>query len=76
MREGERREGVAGGRVCWDRSQKAWAGKQNKLQQLRIVGTEPLFEEARVKVTQMQCVRGCEGLAGTRTAALGKDSHR
>lgn len=43
------------GLVVLGQKPKAWAGKQNKLQQLRIVGTVPLYEEARVKVTQRQC---------------------
>lgn len=52
LREGMRCEGMAWGQVYWDRRQKPWTGKQNKLQQLRMMGTEPLYEEARDKVTQ------------------------
>lgn len=38
---------MAWGQVCWDRRKKPWTGKQNKLQQLRMKGTESLYEEAR-----------------------------
>lgn len=45
-------EGMAWGQLCCDRRQKPRTGKQNKLQQLRMMGTETLYEEARDKVTQ------------------------
>lgn len=43
---------MAWGQLCCDRRQKPRTGKQNKLQQLRMMGTETLYEEARDKVTQ------------------------
>lgn len=55
LREGMRCEGMAWGQVCWDRRQKPWTGEQNKLQHLRMTGTELLYEEARHKVNQRRC---------------------